>query len=156
MMHENEYKSIIEVYKLLRKEGVIFPLRDPNNQFLINFNGKKSPIFETIESGNIYEEPNKQLARRAYKVEELNFTEDFDRPDYKNLDKPTFHTEIDYMDRYHQRQDISQPPVENFYIPAKEVNKSVNLSELDNLLELMNGVLTNPREFIRDDGKLIR
>ena len=89
MMHESEYKSIIEVYKLLRKEGVIFPLRDPKNKFLINFNGKTSPIFETIESGNIYEEPNKKLTKRNYKVEELNFSDEFDKPDYRDIDRPT-------------------------------------------------------------------
>ena len=96
MMHEPEYKSIIEVYKLLRKEGVIFPLRDPKNQFLINFNGKKSPIFETIESGNIYEEPNKQLTRRAYKVDEVNFTEEFEKPDYRDLDRPGYRNDGHY------------------------------------------------------------
>lgn len=103
MMHEDEYKSIIEVYKLLRKEGVIFPLRDPKNQFLINFNGKKSPIFETIESGHIYEEPNKKLTHKNYKVEELNFTEEFERPDFSDLDEP-------YMNRDNQYNNRSNPP----------------------------------------------
>jgi len=29
MLYEKEYKEIIMVYKELRKEGVVFPLRDP-------------------------------------------------------------------------------------------------------------------------------
>ncbi len=102
MMHESEYKSIIEVYKLLRKEGVIFPLRDPKNQFLINFSGKKSPIFETIECGNIYEEPNKQLTKKIYKVNELNYTDDFEKPDFNDIDKPPFVPANNYLHTYNQ------------------------------------------------------
>lgn len=45
----------MEVYRQLRKEGVLFPKRETKNQFLIKFEGKKSPIFETIEGNNIYE-----------------------------------------------------------------------------------------------------
>lgn len=71
MLHENEYKEIIKVYKDLRLEGVLFPMRDPQCQFFINFNGKKSPIFETIEGKNIYEEPNKFISKNKFKVKEL-------------------------------------------------------------------------------------
>ena len=38
----------------------------------------------------------------------------------------------------------------------KEEAKSVNISELDSLLELMGGVLTNPKDFIKEDGELMR
>ena len=31
MMHEKDFKLIIGVYKKLRQEGVVFPLRDPKN-----------------------------------------------------------------------------------------------------------------------------
>ena len=61
MMHEDDFKEIIKVYKELRKEGVVFPKREHENQFLINFDGTKSPIFETIENDRIYEEPCKSL-----------------------------------------------------------------------------------------------
>lgn len=74
MLHEEEFKDIMGVYKQLRKEGVIFPARDPRSQHFIQFEGKKSPIFETIESNHIYEEPGKTLnPRRVYKVKETNF-----------------------------------------------------------------------------------
>lgn len=68
MCHEDEFKPIINVYKQLRQDGVIFPMREANNQFLINFDGKKSPIFETIEDGFIYEEPTKKLSRKKYAI----------------------------------------------------------------------------------------
>lgn len=49
MLHESDFKEIIAVYKELRKDGVIFPMRDPKSKFFIDFKGKKSPIFDTIE-----------------------------------------------------------------------------------------------------------
>lgn len=114
MMHEGEYKSIIEVYKQLRKESVIFPLRDPKNQYLINFNGKKSPIFETIESGHIYEEPNKKLTCKTYKVEELNFADDFDKPDYRDLKKAEFKMEHGYKShKYEEPKSMLISPTRN-------------------------------------------
>lgn len=75
MCHEAEFKGIVMVYKELRKDGVVFPMREANNQFLIDFKGKKSPIFETIEGGKIYEEPNKQLSSRKYKVKGVDPTD---------------------------------------------------------------------------------
>lgn len=61
MMHEDDFKDIIGVYKELRKDGVIFPQRNVSHQFMIKFEGKRSPIFEGIEHDRIYEEPNKTL-----------------------------------------------------------------------------------------------
>ena len=61
MLHEDDFKDIIAVYKECRKDGVIFPQRSASNQFLIKFDGKKSPIFEGIEHDRIYEEPSKTL-----------------------------------------------------------------------------------------------
>lgn len=71
MCHEDEFKEIVMVYKQLRKDGVVFPMRDPKNQFLIDFKGKKSPIFETIEGNFIYEEPVKTLSRRRFTVKDI-------------------------------------------------------------------------------------
>jgi len=68
----------MDVYRTLRKEGVIFPKREVKNQYMIKFDGKKSPIFETIEGTNIYEvrltqEPNKVLCSNGtYKVKETD------------------------------------------------------------------------------------
>lgn len=61
MLHEDDFKDIIAVYKECRKDGVLFPQRSASNQFLIKFDGKKSPIFEGIEHDRIYEEPSKTL-----------------------------------------------------------------------------------------------
>ena len=68
MLYENEYKPIMELYRLLRKEGVIFPERRPEDKNFIKFNGKVSPIFKTIEGNTIYEEPNKTLKLKKLKI----------------------------------------------------------------------------------------
>lgn len=69
MMHEGEFKEIVGTYKQLRKEGVIFPQRDPNEAFMIKFTGTQSPIFQTMEENRIYEDPIKQLnPHKTYKV----------------------------------------------------------------------------------------
>lgn len=47
-------------------------MRDPNSQNFIDFKGKKSPIFEAIEGGKIYEEPNKELCLKKYWVKALD------------------------------------------------------------------------------------
>lgn len=59
MFYEAEFKNIADVYKQLWLEGVVFPLWDANSQHYINFDGKKSPIYDTIEGDKIYEEPHK-------------------------------------------------------------------------------------------------
>ena len=51
-------------------------MRDPKSQHFINFKGKKSPIFESIEGNNIYEEPNKQLCLKKYKVNDFKIQSD--------------------------------------------------------------------------------
>jgi hypothetical protein len=55
MLHEDEFREIMGVYKTLRKEGVLFPARDPKSHSYIQFEGRKSPIFEAIENDMIYE-----------------------------------------------------------------------------------------------------
>lgn len=53
MMHEDEFKYIIELYKLLRKEKIAFPERDKNEIFMIKFDGTKSPVFDCLERNEI-------------------------------------------------------------------------------------------------------
>jgi len=74
MLHQEDFKPIIEVYNTLWKEGVVFPNRDPKSQFFINFKGKKSPIFDSIEGNFIYEEPTKVISKRNYTVKEIKIT----------------------------------------------------------------------------------
>jgi hypothetical protein len=45
----------MNVYRTLRKEGVLFPRREVKNKYMIKFDGKVSPIFDNIEGSNIYE-----------------------------------------------------------------------------------------------------
>jgi hypothetical protein len=80
MMHEDEFKEIIALYKQLRKEGVTFPARDTTAKFMIQFKGKTSPIFETIEENKVYEEPSKQFKMGGAKVG----TKDFISASYNN------------------------------------------------------------------------
>ena len=48
MMHEDEFKHILELYRLLRKEKIPFPERDKNEVFMIKFDGTKSPVFDCL------------------------------------------------------------------------------------------------------------
>lgn len=73
MMHEDEFKEVITLYKQLRKEGVVFPPRDPNEKFMIQFKGKVSPIFQTIEENKVYEEPQKQFKMSGHKLGTKDF-----------------------------------------------------------------------------------
>ena len=73
MMHEDEFKEIISLYKQLRKEGVVFPPRDASEKFMIQFKGTQSPIFETIEENKVYEEPNKQFRSVGTKLGNKDF-----------------------------------------------------------------------------------
>lgn len=73
MMHEDEFKEIIALYKQLRKEGVVFPPRDPSEKFMIQFKGTTSPIFETIEENKVYEEPTKQFKATGSKMGNKDF-----------------------------------------------------------------------------------
>lgn len=49
MMHEDKYPCFMRAYRELRKEGIQFPTRDPNERFMIKFEGDPSPAFELAE-----------------------------------------------------------------------------------------------------------
>lgn len=49
MMHEDEFKPMMENYRLLRKEGIEFPPRDKSQKFMIQFKGVVSPVLENID-----------------------------------------------------------------------------------------------------------
>ena len=130
MLHEDEFKNIIEVYKTLRKESVIFPMRDPKSQFFINFDGKKSPIFEAIEEGYIYEEPGKVFSNKKYQIDDLKITDQTEEIEYK------------YPPR---NNDVKE--VESIYVKKEEIS---------NLLEMMPAILENPKKFVKDDNELAK
>lgn len=139
MLAEGEFKRILTVYRTLRQEGVVFPLRDASHAFLIEFDGAKSPIFETIEGGLIYEEPSKALHRRAYKVPHAGFGEDVRVETHtRRGDTPPMHRH-----KREQREQRARP-------------KALSTDELDSMVELMAGVLAEPRAFILEDGALSR
>jgi len=50
MMHQAEFRNIHDAYRNLRKDGVLFPERDPNQKFMINFQGQVSPVFLAMEN----------------------------------------------------------------------------------------------------------
>jgi len=59
MMHQSEFRNIHDAYRNLRKDSVMFPERDPNQKFMINFQGQVSPVFLAME-GNVAPPSNNQ------------------------------------------------------------------------------------------------
>lgn len=50
MMHQDQYAGVHEAYRQLRKEGVVFPDRDPNERLMMeNLKGIDSPMFDFVE-----------------------------------------------------------------------------------------------------------
>lgn len=49
MMQEDKYPVFQAIYRDLRKEGVKFPPRDPNERYMIKYEGEASPAFELAE-----------------------------------------------------------------------------------------------------------
>eukprot|EP00361_Fabrea_salina_P005247 CAMPEP_0202435656 /NCGR_PEP_ID=MMETSP1345-20130828/20878_1 /ASSEMBLY_ACC=CAM_ASM_000843 /TAXON_ID=342563 /ORGANISM="Fabrea Fabrea salina" /LENGTH=449 /DNA_ID=CAMNT_0049048747 /DNA_START=315 /DNA_END=1661 /DNA_ORIENTATION=- len=59
MMHEDKYPCFMRTYRELRKESLPFPKRDPNERFMIKFEGEPSPAFELAEmEGQFHSEPS--------------------------------------------------------------------------------------------------
>lgn len=61
MMMEDKYPTFMKVYRLLRKEGVNFPSRDPNERYLIQYEGIESPAFELAEIEYQLKHPNEPI-----------------------------------------------------------------------------------------------
>ena len=49
MMQEDKYPLFMSTYRELRKEGIKFPPRDPNERYMIKYEGEASPAFELAE-----------------------------------------------------------------------------------------------------------
>ena len=49
MMQEDRFPVFMCVYRELRKEGMKFPPRDPNERYVIKYEGEASPAFELAE-----------------------------------------------------------------------------------------------------------
>ncbi len=156
MLHEDEFKDIMEVYKQLRKEGVIFPARDPRSQHFIQFEGKKSPIFETIENNHIYEEPGKTLnPRRVYKVKETNFIGGDSQMDSQFGDNKFYqYTEDSRSDPYGQgypsQTHSSEKKKGDTLITANDIDL------IDETCQLMHEILANTKTKEALTGWLIR
>lgn len=129
MMHEDEFKEIIALYKTLRKEGVVFPPRDPTAKFMIQFKGQESPIFQTIEENKVYEEPTKQLKATGGKVGTKDFiSASFGNPSggisSNNSNRPAYlgqnyEAQQQEQDRY-MEEDVEQ----NYHMEGDEVDMS--------------------------------
>ncbi|KAL4494607.1 hypothetical protein ABPG72_004509 [Tetrahymena utriculariae] len=89
MMHEEEYPNIMNNYKLLRKEGIKFPERDPNEMHMINFKGVKSPIFGQLEEQQMQKSgivPKKKREELITKPAQSDYAQKFEL-NQQNLDK---------------------------------------------------------------------
>jgi hypothetical protein len=130
MMHEDEFKEIISLYKQLRKEGVVFPPRDPSEKFMIQFKGTQSPIFQTIEENKVYEEPTKQFKAPGVKLG----TKDFISASYSNptgaiesnsRNKRPAYIGQNYEDQQHHQQQQVEDEIEDCHdIGPEEVGKA--------------------------------
>ena len=49
MMKEDQFPGFQHTYRLLRKEGIKFPMRDPNVRMLMSSLGVDSPMFDFVE-----------------------------------------------------------------------------------------------------------
>lgn len=49
MMREDQFPGFQSTYRLLRKEGIKFPARDPNERMLMGTLGVDSPMFDYVE-----------------------------------------------------------------------------------------------------------
>lgn len=49
MMYEDKFPGFQLTYRLLRKEGIVFPNRDPNVRILMGSLGVDSPMFDFVE-----------------------------------------------------------------------------------------------------------
>ena len=156
MIYYKNFKNIIDVYHKLRKEGVIFPLRNSRHQNFIKFKGQKSPIFESIENGLIYEEPNKLLCQKSYTVEEL---------DSKNFSLYNSCTEF-----IRNNSNSKNPYQDDFFLnrnknlryEEKKKNRDIKAfkifdeKEMKNLLDLVEGICEEKKEMEKIDGFLKR
>ena len=52
MMYEDKFPGFQIIYRQLRKEGVQFPARDPNERILMSSLGVDSPMFDYVEQIN--------------------------------------------------------------------------------------------------------
>ncbi|EAS03672.2 VHS domain protein (macronuclear) [Tetrahymena thermophila SB210] len=89
MMHEGDYPNIMNNYKLLRKEGIKFPERDPNEMHMINFKGIKSPIFGLLEEQQMQKSgivPKKKREELITKPAQSDYAQKFEI-NQQNLDK---------------------------------------------------------------------
>jgi len=49
MMEEDQYPGFQKIYRMLRKEGIVFPMRDPNIRMFMGNICKSSPMFDFVE-----------------------------------------------------------------------------------------------------------
>ncbi len=101
-------------------------MRDSKSQFFINFNGKKSPIFETIEGDTIYEEPGKMISRKKYKVEDIKI-------------------KSKYIPEIQLEQETEPAPIKSIKLDKNEVK---------GVIEVVKDICDEPKQFILKDREL--
>lgn len=52
MMYEDSYSYFLSTYRLLRKEGVVFPPRESSTRFMLSSLNLESPMFDYLEEKN--------------------------------------------------------------------------------------------------------
>lgn len=78
MMQEDAYPAYMRIYRELRKEALKFPPRDPNERFMIKFEGEPSPAFELADmeqgvgSGSGVNEERKKVSQEVEETPRLH------------------------------------------------------------------------------------
>lgn len=141
MMHQEEYKAIHEAYRVLRKEGVKFPERDPNMKYMINFKGSISPVFLAMEGNYIVPSNNQGGAPLDPKK-----NKDIPRvtsPEYKHEVEPQ-----DYQNTlYDENVDDVEDDLDEIEISPDEVfiflQYNIQVQILEESMNIANEIRTN-------------
>lgn len=60
-------------YRLLRKEKIEFPKRDPTEKFMINFDGEQSPVYLAMETHQQVRNPGETLVEANKEKEKSRY-----------------------------------------------------------------------------------
>lgn len=97
MMYQERFAGVHECYRTLRKEGVEFPERDPNERLMMeNLKGIDSPMFDFIEqsTGKAKPEDLTELKRKKQQEEDNKVVDIIENDDNEEL--PAFSENEDF------------------------------------------------------------
>ncbi|OMJ85097.1 hypothetical protein SteCoe_13689 [Stentor coeruleus] len=106
MMQEDTYPAFMRVYRELRQDGLKFPPRDPNERFMIKFEGEPSPAFELADM----EQPVQKVESRG-------------REERKHSQQPQREEEPQLLESDIENLKVGLKALENLLCEAKDVKE---------------------------------